>query len=121
MEEPGSWRQPILFHFCCYVKIPDKKRPGVFGLQFKVTAHSPRSQDRKVEQLIRPTVKNRENLCFVLSSLSLISVGLKPRKQHQSELVFPHQLTVSHSSDMPTGQPDLNNPSLRLFPDDLSV
>lgn len=38
-------------------------------------------------------------------------------------MVFPYQLaqTVNHASDMPTGQSDLNSPSLRLFPNDLSV
>lgn len=61
MEEPGSWRQPILFHFCCYDKVPDKKQSGVFGLQFKVTACC---QDRNMEQLVTPTVKNRENKCM---------------------------------------------------------
>lgn len=73
MEEPGSWRQPILFHFCCYDKIPDKKQSGVFGLQFKVTAHLPRSQDRNVEQSHPQPRREKTNACvFVLRSLSLI-------------------------------------------------
>lgn len=106
-------------------KYPDKGQLRVEGF---VWAHSSRAEFIRVEKswqqdssvISHPQPRaERTNAC-TLTTL-LISTLQTPRPKHKmvqptAGWVFPHQLMNLRQShiDMPTGQPNLYNPSLRL-------